>query len=343
MIEVKNLTKRYGRNKAVDNISFTVSKGEVVGFLGPNGAGKTTTMNIITGYIPATEGEVVVNDRYVSDSPEMIKKDIGYLPDTPPLYGDMLVDEYLNFVCEIKQVKPADRQKMLEEIKQTVAIEDVGKRLIKNLSRGYKQRVGVAQALIGDPKIIILDEPTTGLDPKQIIEMRELIKSLGKKHTVILSSHNLSEVSAVCDRVIIINKGKIVASDTPDKLSSSLTQGHKMLARIKGGEQKILQALQTVPAFKHITPLPCRENGAFDFEIQSGDGVDIREDIFRCAAENNMPILMLKSTDMSLEEIFLQLTTTDETAEEEIERDAEGGVPYEPVTIDETTENGGDN
>ena len=309
MIEVRNLTKRYGQHVAVNNISFTVEEGEIVGFLGPNGAGKTTTMNIITGFISATEGEAIINGCNILDEPEKAKRNIGYMPDNPPIYGDMLVTEYLNFVCDIKGVRQAGRKKMLTDIMDAVKITDMQKRLVGNLSKGYRQRVGLAQALVGFPKVLILDEPTVGLDPKQIIEMRDVIKRLGKKHTIMLSSHILSEVSAVCDRVMIINKGNIVASDSPEKLSSSLTQGRKMQVRVKGGKHDIKTALDSVSMFRDIAFIGSREAGTCDFELQGDEAVDIREAIFTCLAKNNLPILMMKSSDLTLEEIFLQVTT----------------------------------
>ncbi len=218
MIEVKNLTKKFGPHTAVDNISFVVNDGEIVGFLGPNGAGKTTTMNMMTGFISSTAGTVRINGFDILDDPVKAKKELGYLPDVPPVYGDMTVEEYLKFVCDLKKVKKQDRVAMINEIVTVTKLEDVYKRLIKNLSKGYRQRVGLAQALVGNPDVLILDEPTSGLDPKQIMEMRQLIRNLGKKHTVILSSHILSEVSEICDRIIIINKGKIVASDSTEEL-----------------------------------------------------------------------------------------------------------------------------
>jgi len=309
LIEVRNLTKRYGQHVAVNNISFTVEEGEIVGFLGPNGAGKTTTMNIITGFISATEGEAIINGCNILDEPEKAKRNIGYMPDNPPIYGDMLVTEYLNFVCDIKGVRQAGRKKMLTDIMDAVKITDMQKRLVGNLSKGYRQRVGLAQALVGFPKVLILDEPTVGLDPKQIIEMRDVIKRLGKKHTIMLSSHILSEVSAVCDRVMIINKGNIVASDSPEKLSSSLTQGRKMQVRVKGGKHDIKTALDSVSMFRDIAFIGSREAGTCDFELQGDEAVDIREAIFTCLAKNNLPILMMKSSDLTLEEIFLQVTT----------------------------------
>ena len=308
MIEVKNLTKRYGQHYAVDDISFTVNDGEILGFLGPNGAGKTTTMNIITGYISATEGDVVINGVDILAEPEKAKQNIGYLPDAPPLYNEMKVDEYLRFVADIKKVKPQARAKMINEIKETVRITDMSNRLIKNLSKGYKQRVGLAQAMMGHPEVIVMDEPTIGLDPKQIIEMRDVIKRLGKKHTVILSSHLLHEVSAVCDRIMIISKGQIKASDTTEHLSSKLSQGHIMGVRVKGEEARIISALESFPVIKSIRPIGSREAGTIDLELSGDADVDIREAIFTCMSKNNFPILQMKSMDLSLEEIFLQVT-----------------------------------
>ena len=308
MIEVKNLTKRYGQHLALDNISFTVEEGEILGFLGPNGAGKSTTMNIMTGYIASTEGEVKIGGIDVVDEPEKAKAQIGYLPETPPVYGEMRVDEYLNFVAAIKKVKRSERKQMIAEIKAAVHIEDISRRLIKNLSKGYRQRVGMAQAMIGYPKLIIMDEPTVGLDPKQIIEMRDVIRNLGKKHTVVLSSHIMQEIGAVCDRVMIINRGKIVASDTPEKLSTSLGQGQKMAVRIKSSQEDVLSALQAYPVISDINFVASREAGTVDFELAGEENVDIREAVFACMSSNNLPILMMKSLDLSLEEIFLQVT-----------------------------------
>jgi len=308
LVEIKNLTKRYGQHLALDNISFTVDDGEILGFLGPNGAGKTTTMNIMTGYIASTEGDVKIGGVDIVAEPEKAKEQIGYLPETPPVYGDMRVDEYLNFVAAIKKVKSSERKQMISDIKATVHIEDMSRRLIKNLSKGYRQRVGMAQAMIGFPQLIIMDEPTVGLDPKQIIEMRDVIKKLGKKHTVILSSHIMQEVSAVCDRVMIINRGKIVASDTPEKLASSLSQGNKMTARIKGTSDAVISALTKYPVISDVRFVASRETGTVDFELAGEGNLDIREAIFACMSTNNLPILMLKSLDLSLEDIFLQVT-----------------------------------
>ena len=310
MIEVRNLTKIYGQHKAIDQINFTVDDGEIVGFLGPNGAGKTTTMNIMTGFIAATSGEVSINGLDIVSDAEKAKAQIGYLPDTPPVYGDMRVDEYLHFVADIKGVKRSARKAMLADIKRQVRIEDMSRRLIKNLSRGYRQRVGLAQAMVGYPKVIIMDEPTIGLDPKQIIEMRDVIKGLGNKQTVILSSHILQEVSAVCDRVMIINRGKIVASDTPERLSAALNRGNnRMQVTVKADKQPILKALAEYPIIRNVDAKIGREPGTTDL-ILSGerDDIDIREFIFKCMAANNLPILLMKSTELTLEEVFLTLT-----------------------------------
>ena len=309
MIEVKNLTKRYGHHTAVNDLSFSINAGEIVGFLGPNGAGKTTTMNIMTGFIAATKGDVMINGFDIVAEPEQAKAQIGYLPDTPPVYGDMRVDEYLSFVADIKGVKRTSRKEMLEKIKQQVHINDVSRRLIKNLSRGYRQRVGLAQAMVGNPRVIIMDEPTIGLDPKQIIEMREVVKALGKKHTVILSSHIMQEVSAVCDRVMIINKGRIVAQGTPENLSAELTKSSgKIQVRIKADPTQIREALKEYAVIRHINVLDSREAGTTDLELAGDEGADIREAIFRCMAKHSLPLLLMKSMDLSLEEVFLRLT-----------------------------------
>jgi ABC-2 type transport system ATP-binding protein len=265
-------------------------------------------MSIMTGYIAATKGDVTINGIDIVAEPERAKAQIGYLPDTPPVYGEMRVDEYLHFVADIKKVRKNARSEMLTRIKSAVRIEDMSRRLIKNLSRGYRQRVGLAQAMVGDPSIIIMDEPTIGLDPKQIIEMRDVVKKLGKKHTVILSSHILQEVSAVCDRILIINRGKIVADNTPEKLSASLSQGHKMQVRVKGEKQSILTALAEYPIIRAVNADISREPGTFDVVLSGDEGIDIREAIFRCMAKNNLPILSMKSMDLTLEEIFLQIT-----------------------------------
>jgi ABC-2 type transport system ATP-binding protein len=303
VVEVKNLTKKYGSHTAIDNLNFTINAGEIVGFLGPNGAGKTTTMNIMTGFISSTSGDVFVDGTDILAEPEKVKAKIGYLPDTPPVYGDMRVCEYLNFVADIKGVSKNRNTEIMEQVN----IADISRRLIKNLSRGYRQRVGLAQAMVGEPKVIIMDEPTIGLDPKQIIEMRDVIKKLGEKHTIILSSHIMQEVSAVCDRVIIINCGKIVALGTPENLSEGLQKG-EMRVCVKGEREKILDALKSAPMITNINAEIGKEPETVELILSGGNNTDIREEIFRCMAKNNLPILMMKSLDLTLEEIFLTIT-----------------------------------
>lgn len=327
LIEVSNLTKRYGPHTAVDNLTFTVKEGEILGFLGPNGAGKTTTMNIMTGYISSSEGTVKINGYDILEKPEMAKKHIGYLPDVPPIYSDMTVMEYLNFVCDIKKVKKSEREKMIKEIIAIVKIDEVKDRLTKNLSKGYRQRVGLAQALVGFPEVIILDEPTNGLDPKQIIEMRDVIKELSAKHTVILSSHILSEVSAVCDRVMIISKGKIVASDTPDKLSASLSMGNKIAARIKGDKESIVSAVNSIEGADGFEINNSTEDSCWDIVLNSSEEFDVREKLFNVMAETKQPILSMKPIGLTLEEIFLKVT------------ESESITMDNPVLTDEEKEN----
>ena len=323
MIEVKKLTKKFGSHTAVDGISFTVNDGEILGFLGPNGAGKTTTMNMMTGFISSTEGEVKINGfDILSDA----KRQLGYLPDVPPLYGDLTVEENLKFVCDLKGVKKSDRKEMLEEICRIVHIEDVYKRLFKNLSKGYRQRVGLAQALVGFPDVIILDEPTSGLDPSQIIDMRNVIKSLGKKHTVIISSHILSEVSAVCDRVIIINQGKIVASDTTDGLAGR-ADNHVQQVSFRGSLEKALSSLNQWSAIKDISIVDEKENSVYTINVSGEQGTDIREIIFASFAQAEIPVLMLKPASDSLEDAFInvvngaydEVITDSEEKNEEVE------------------------
>lgn len=316
MIEIKNLTKRYGEKCAVDDISFTVNQGEVLGFLGPNGAGKSTTMNIITGYISYTEGEVKVDGFDVDENPMECKRRIGYLPEQPPLYLDMTVQEYLNFVYEAKGVKE-ERQPHLETIMELVKIDGVRGRLIKNLSKGYRQRVGIAQALVGNPEILILDEPTVGLDPKQMIEIRNLIKGLGQNRTVILSSHILSEVSAICERVVIIDRGKIMAVDTPENLSRRLRGDSKFLIRIAGDKETAYQTLRQVDGVTEVEYAGQKEEGAFDFTVDAEEGADVRRYVFAALAKGNLPILLLKPMGLSLEEVFLKLTDENEALPDE--------------------------
>lgn len=326
MIEVKNLTKQYGAKKAVDNLSFTVNDGEILGFLGPNGAGKSTTMNILTGYISATDGQALINGTDILDNPTEAKKNIGYLPELPPLYLDMTVKDYLNFIYDLKKCK-LPRQAHLEDVCRLVMITDVYDRVIKHLSKGYKQRVGMAQALIGNPPILILDEPTVGLDPKQILEIRTLIKKLGKRHTVILSSHILSEIQAVCDRIVIINKGKIAADDTPENLTKKLSDDHRLVVRIDGAREEVLKVIKGINGVISVNADMQREPGTFDYEIESEEDTDIRRELFKRVAARNWSILSMKTNELSLEDIFLKITmgsdvTIGKTAKKVTEEDS---------------------
>lgn len=311
MIEVKNLVKRYGDNVAVDHLSFTVEKGQIYGFLGPNGAGKSTTMNIITGYIAASDGEVMINGHNIFDEPELAKKSIGYLPEIPPLYVDMTPYEYLKFAAELKKIDKKERYEMIDEVMKLTKITEVSNRLIKNLSKGYKQRVGLAQAILGYPEVIILDEPTVGLDPKQIIEIRDLIKSLSKKHTVILSSHILSEVSAVCDYVMIISKGKLVASDKPEELSKLMVGSNSLELTMKADKTKIREILNTMTEILEFNIHSSVDEGAVDVTIKTAQQVDIREKLFYEMAKEKCPIIAMKVSNMTLEDVFLELTGAD--------------------------------
>lgn len=307
MIEVSNLSKHYGSKIAVDDLSFFVNEGEILGFLGLNGAGKSTTMNILTGYLSATSGVCKIDGIDVLEDPIGAKTDIGYLPEQPPLYLDMTVKEYLDFVYDLKKVK-LPRAEHIAEVCSVVRIQDVYKRMIKNLSKGYKQRVGLAQALIGNPKVLILDEPTVGLDPKQIIEIRNLIKSLGEKHTVILSSHILPEVQAVCDRVIVINNGKLVADDTAANLSKNMSNDRHYTVMIDGPEDEVSKTLAAITGMVEVQTLGMREKGVYEYQIESAEDVDIRREIFKRLAERNWPMLGMRSSELTLEEIFLRLT-----------------------------------
>ena len=311
MIEIKDLVKKYGEKRAVDHISFTVKKGEILGLLGPNGAGKSTTMNILTGYLSATDGEILVDGLDILEHPVEAKKKIGYLPEQPPLYTDMTVSEYLNFVYDLKKVRGTDRKKHLSDIMDTVRISDVKNRLIANLSKGYKQRVGLAQAMVGNPEILILDEPTVGLDPKQIIEIRDVIRKLGKHHTVILSSHILQEVQAVCERVVIINNGKIAAIDSPGNLAKTLSNENKFCLRVAGDERTVLEIIRAIRGVKYVKSLGRKEKGSIDFLIEAEPNVDVRPLIFNSLASAQLPILSMQTIDLSLEDIFLELTEKD--------------------------------
>ncbi|MBR5817354.1 MAG: ATP-binding cassette domain-containing protein [Clostridia bacterium] len=307
MIKVENLVKRYGSNYALDDISFEIGEGEIVGLLGPNGAGKSTTMNILTGYLSSTSGAAYVNDINIVDNPIEAKKYIGFLPEQPPVYPEMTVNEYLNFVYELKGVT-LERESHINEVLSTVKLNDVKNRLIRNLSKGYKQRVGIAQALIGDPKVIIFDEPTVGLDPKQILEVRNLLRALAKKHTVILSTHILAEVQAVCERVIIINKGKIIADELTENLTRAIEDNYRYQARICGPQKEVKLAIEKLSSVKSVEITGEREADAYSFRIECESAtVEMRKALFNTCAENGWPIIALSPTGTDLESIFIRL------------------------------------
>ena len=308
MIEVKNLTKRYGDHLAVDNSTFTVNDGEIVGFLGPNGAGKTTTMNMLTGYLSSTEGEIMIDGIDILEDPVHAKMKIGYLPEVPPLYPEMTVNEYLQFACALKKVPAKDRKEHVEKLLKECRIKDMQNRLITNLSKGYKQRVGLAAALAGDPDVLILDEPTAGLDPKQITEFRDLIRSLSKNHTIIISSHIMQEIQAVCDKVIIINHGRIIAIDTPEALSQRIMRNNKLELRIKGPRAEIISGLKEIPGVTSVDITRIREEGSIDIQVETEDETDVREQVFELCSSNHFPILQMNISEMTLEDIFLQIT-----------------------------------
>ena len=312
MIKIENLVKNYGSNCAVDNISFEVKKGEIVGLLGPNGAGKSTTMNILTGYLSATSGNVSIAGLSVLDNPLEVKKHVGYLPEQPPLYLDMTVEEYLIFNYNLKGCK-LNRDKHLMEICDVVKIRDVYKRVIKNLSKGYRQRVGIAQALIGSPEVIIFDEPTVGLDPKQIIEVRNLLRNLGKDHTVILSTHILQEVQAVCDRIVIINKGKIVADELTENITRAVESNRRFNAKICGPQKEVLAMLRSRPGVVYAEVLPQRDGDAYCYMIESEVGIDIRKSLFYALSERKWPLIGLEAMGMSLEDIFIAIVDQSST------------------------------
>ncbi len=308
MLEVKNLTKRYGSNTAVDHLTFSIEKGRIYGFLGPNGAGKSTTMNMITGYLAASEGTVLIDGHDILKEPVEAKKRIGYLPEIPPVYTDMTVKEYLLFAAELKKISKAERVSMVDEIMNRTKTYDVRDRLIRNLSKGYRQRVGIAEALIGYPDLIILDEPTVGLDPAQIIEIRDLIRSLGEKHTVILSSHILQEISAVCDHIMVISHGRLVASDTPENLAHSMSDTVTMHMEVRASENEVREAFSGISGLTAIRFEESTERGIVKAVITSDAATDIRETVFRKAAEKRLPVLDMHSDRMSLEDVYLKLT-----------------------------------
>ena len=312
MIEINNLVKKYGDHTAVDHLSLVVEPGKIYGFLGPNGAGKSTTMNMITGYLGATSGEIKINGHDILKEPEKAKKCIGYLPELPPLYMDMTVKEYLCFVADLKQLEKSLRRRYVEEAMETTGTTEVAGRMIRNLSKGYRQRVGLAQAVLGYPEVIILDEPTVGLDPKQIIEIRDLIQSLGKKHTVILSSHILSEVRAVCDYIFIISHGKLVASEETEELVERMSGGQVIELKLKAEEEKVKEVFADA---EHITAVETKElpeDGVAEVTVTAEKNKDVREEIFHICAESDMPILEMINGGKSLEDIFLELTSKEE-------------------------------
>ncbi len=323
MIEVKDLVKSYGGNVAVDHLNVTIEKGKIYGFLGPNGAGKSTTMNIMTGYVASTSGTVIIDGHDILEEPEEAKKNIGYLPEVPPLYMDMSPFEQLMFAAELKKIPKKERQGQVEEAMTRTQIVDVADRLNKHLSKGYRQRVGLAQALLGNPDILILDEPTAGLDPLQIIEIRDLIKRLGKDHTVILSSHILSEVSAVCDYVLIISRGKLVAEDSPERLGSLMGAGQELKVTVKESRNRAESLLRSIPDVKEIRLYTegWKEEGCCQFLVCAKENADIREAIFFKMAENKVPLLGMERVSKSLEEVFLELTE-EESREKEASKHA---------------------
>lgn len=307
MIEVKNITKKYGNFTAVDNINFKIEEGEIIGLLGPNGAGKSTTMNMITGYIEPTEGEIIVNGYDISKKPQKAKAQIGYMPEGVPLYSDLTVKEFVTYMAELKKVDRKTRKEKVEKIIEQTGLKDVEKKLTRNLSRGYKQRVSMAGALVGEPKILILDEPTVGLDPKQITEIRALIKELGKTHTVILSSHILSEVSQICNKVIIINKGKIVAIDTPENLEKKVESNNTTYVTVEDTENKMETIKEKIPEIKEIKLIKENEDGTKQYVLESEKDVDLRKIVFNEFAKENITIFEMKKADTTLEDAFMKL------------------------------------
>lgn len=307
MIEVNNITKKYGSVTAVDNISFKIDKGEIIGLLGPNGAGKSTTMNMITGYIEPTEGEIIINGFDISKKSKKAKAQIGYMPEGVPLYSDLTVKEFVTYMAELKKVERKERKEKVEKIIEQTGLKDVANKLTRNLSRGYKQRVSMAGALVGEPEILILDEPTVGLDPKQITEIRALIKELGKTHTVIISSHILSEISQICNKVIIINKGKIVAIDTPENLENKVSKNNSIYVTVEDTENKINEVKEKIEEIKEIKLIKENEDGTKQYVLESKDDVDLRKIIFTEFAKENITIFEMKKADATLEDAFMNL------------------------------------
>lgn len=318
MIEIKNVTKKYPNITAVDHINFEVKDGEVVGFLGPNGAGKSTTMNMITGFIEPTEGQIIVNGYDISKKPRKAKKQIGYMPEGTPLYTELTVREFVSYMADLKSVKSNQRKEMVEKTISETGLKEVENKLIRNLSRGYKQRVSLAGALVGEPEVIILDEPTVGLDPKQITEIRNLIKNLGKKHTVILSSHILSEVSQICERVVIINHGKIVAIDTPENLENKTKEKNTIIVTVEDPKNNMKDLQENVAEIEEIKFLKDNEDGTKQYAISSSNEVDLRKKLFDILPKQEMTIFELKKSEATLEDAFIKLIdkASEQTAEE---------------------------
>lgn len=327
LIEVTHLVKKYGKHIAVNDISFNAKEGEILGFLGPNGAGKSTTMNMMTGYLSSTSGSIKINGIDILENPIEAKKNIGYLPEIPPLYLDMTVRDYLVFVAQLKKVKKGEMKEHIDEVLQRIELEHVQTRLIKNLSKGYKQRVGLASALIGAPKLLILDEPTVGLDPKQIIEMRTLIKDLSKKHTIILSSHILSEISAICDKIMIINKGSMVAMDSPENLQHLFSHNLRIMIRVRSIDDAFLEALNQLEGVTAVNILDTIEEDTIELAIEADEQTDIREQVFNLCYKTGHPLLMMHSENISLEDIFLKATTSDSTINEQLKEGASDEDP----------------
>ena len=317
MIEVKHVTKKYGNFTAVDDINFTIKNDEIVGFLGPNGAGKSTTMNMITGYIEPTSGKIIVNDYDISKDPKKVKRQIGYMPESTPLYNDLTVREFVNYMADLKYVKRKEKKEKVDKVLKDVGLTDVQKKLIRNLSRGYKQRVSMAGALIGDPKVLILDEPTVGLDPKQITEIRDLIRKLGKNHTVILSSHILSEVSQICEKVIIINKGKVLAVDTPSNLEEKFEEENRIFVTVEDEKNKIDRVAKKIKNLKSIEFIKDKNDGTKQYELIADKSTDLRKEIFNLFPKNDINILELKKSEITLEDAFLKLISQKENEAEE--------------------------
>ncbi len=346
MLEVKHLTKKYGEIAAVSDLNFSIEDKRIYGFLGPNGAGKSTTMNIITGYLAPTEGEITIDGIDILKKAEKAKAKTGYLPEIPPLYPDMTVSEYLNFAAELKKTDKSGRREKLDSIMEKTHTKEVEKRLIKNLSKGYRQRVGLAQALIGDPPLIILDEPTVGLDPLQIIEIRQLIKELGQEHTVILSSHILQEISAVCDHIMVISHGRLVASDTPENLAKSVTGEVSTFLKVRGNDKEAKEKLAVVENVSGVDITSSDEEGVINIELKAKEDSDIREAVFRAMADADMPILDMRTARPTLEDVYLKLTEDQaevvEEKPEETVADIQGTAVSEAETVGNDGENSGE-